>query len=158
MAKGLWPVINVSSVEKSTEFYKGLGLRARIDDMDGLPVGTVDLGESGLIIWGKDNVAPDQAADTRAWLSGELGKGVLFTVGVPNARKTWEKAQAMRVRVDTPLEAQPWGGFGFNIVDLDGYVLNFSDKFPGMSLKPKAKPKPKARSAVGKKKAAGKKR
>jgi uncharacterized glyoxalase superfamily protein PhnB len=164
MAKGLWPVINVSNVEKSVEFYKTLGIKARVDQMamaEGmpkLPVGTIDLGESGIIIWGKHNLGPDQPEDTKAWVSGDLGKGVLFTVGVPNAQKIWANAQKIRAEIDTPLEAQPWGGHGFNLVDPDGYVLNITDKFPGMPA-PKKKAAKKAKAVVRKvKKAVGKKR
>jgi uncharacterized glyoxalase superfamily protein PhnB len=165
MAKGLWPVINVNDVSKSVEFYKRLGLKATEEDADmpgaeGMTFGMLDFGESGIIIWNKHNVPPDQPADTRAWTSGELGKGVLFTVGVPNAKKSWEKAQAMRVTVDTPLEAQPWGGSGFNVVDPDGYVVNVTDKFPDMSPPKKAtrKPAKKAKAAKKATKKSGKRR
>jgi len=131
-------VINVDNVSKSVEFYNNIGVKATEDDaqMPGMPsatVGTINVGDSGIIIWNKHNIPPDQPEDTRAWTSGELGKGVLFTIGVPNAKKVWEKVQKARVEVDTPIEAQPWGGHGFNIVDPDGYVINITDKFPGMT-------------------------
>ncbi|GEM_PF-5654390 len=135
MAKGLWPVINVSDVAKSVEFYKGLGLKARLDKTSMGPemaFGTLDLGDAGIIIWDKHAVPPDQAEDTKAWVTGELGKGVLFTIGVPNAQKAWANAQKIRAEVDVPLEAQPWGGHAFNVVDPDGYVLSITDKFPDM--------------------------
>lgn len=143
-AKGLWTVLNVDNVEKSVEFYKTLGLKVKVEKMDmpGMPpatMGSLDLGNSGLIFWNKHNVPADQPADTKAWVSGELGKGVLFTVGVSDAKKIWANAQKLRAQIDQPLEAQPWGGHGFNFVDNDGYVINVTDKFPGPAPAKKAK-------------------
>lgn len=167
MANGLWPVINVSNVDKSVEFYKSLGLRTRMEHMGPMRWANVDVGDSGLMIWPKDDVAPDQPADTRAWLSGELGKGVLFILGVPNADKTWQKAQAARANVDTPIKEQDWGGKAFNLIDPDGYVICFMDKFPNAPGRKAAKPKPRtsakkkgarARPASGKKRVAAKRR
>lgn len=167
MAKGLWPVINVGSVEKSVEFYKGLGLKTRIEDagmpdLPGVKYGTVDFGESGIIIWDKTAMPSDQPQDTRAWVSGELGKGVVFTIGVANAKRAWEKAQAMRANVDVPFETQSWGGSGFTVVDPDGFVVSITDRFPEMT--PTRKPVRRAAKAVKRtarkvaKKAKGKRR
>lgn len=144
MAKGLWVVLNVDNVEKSAEFYKSLGFKARIEtiDMPGMPaasMGSIDCGGSGLVLWNKNVVPENQPADTKAWVSGELGKGVLFSVGVPNAEKVWAKAQNVRAEVEQPLAKQPWGGQEFTIIDLDGYVINVTDKFPGASPPKKAK-------------------
>lgn len=136
MAKGLWPVINVDNVEKSVEFYKALGLKASAETME-MPgvgkatMGTIEVGDSGIVVWNKNIVPPDQPADTRAWVSGDLGKGVMFSIGVPNAQKLWANAQKIRAEVDQPLEAQPFGGHSFSVIDLDGYVFNVTDKFPG---------------------------
>lgn len=141
MAKGLWVVLNVDNLEKSVEFYKRIGLKARVETQGPMTWGSVNTSsaESGLMLWNKNIVAPGQAEDTRAWLSGDLGKGVLISVGVPNATKLWSKVQAARVTVDQPLRQQEWGGSEFTIVDPDGYVVNFSDKFPSAPKK-KAKP------------------
>lgn len=143
-AKGLWTMLNVDDVARSVAWYKGLGFPARSDPMEipGLPpaqMGVVDLGESGLLFWNKNIVPEGQAPDTKAWVSGELGKGVLLGLGVPNAAKYWANAQKMGAQIDQPLEAQPFGGQQFTIVDLDGYVVNISDKFPGTSPPKKAK-------------------
>ena len=60
--------------------------------------------------------------------------------------------------------SQPWGGYGFNIIDPDGYVVNITDKFPSMSkpkkvkAKPKARPKPTARTVANKKTSAARKK
>lgn len=154
MAKGLWPVLNVANIEKSTEFYKALGFRTKIEEAPGMRWGNLDLGNTGLVFWPKDNVAPGQPADTQAWLSGELGKGVMFTLGVPNAEKTWEKVKSQRFHVDSPLRNQEWGGREFTLVDPDGYVVNITDKFPGAppkkasARKVKAKPKTKAKKTT----------
>jgi catechol 2,3-dioxygenase-like lactoylglutathione lyase family enzyme len=135
MAKGFWVILNVGNVDKSVEFYKGLGLKAARESGDGMEWGTVttSLSDAGIVLWPKSALGPGQAPDTMAWLSGELGKGVLIGLGVPNARKTWERAQASHATIDTPLREQEWGGHEFNVVDPDGYVLNVTDKFPGMT-------------------------
>lgn len=147
MAKGLWVILNVENVDKSLEFYKTLGLKAKRESQGEMAWGTVYAApDAGLVLWNKNVMGPDQPADTRAWLSGELGKGVLVTVGVPNAERVWAKAQAARVTVDQPLRAQEWGGKEFTVVDPDGYVLNVTDRFPG----PASKPARKARKAVKK--------
>lgn len=156
MAKGLWVVLNVENVEKATEFYKALGLNARLEKMDvpgmpSAPVGTVEFADSGFTLWNKHLVPSDQPADTRAWVTGELGKGVLFTVGVPNVQKVWTNAQKLRAQIDQPLDEQPWGGHGFTFVDLDGYVISVSDKFPGASPARKAKKAVKRVAAKAKK-------
>lgn len=162
MAKGLWTVINVDNVEKSVEFYRALGLKARVDDagipgMDGVKIGTLDLGGSGLVIWNKHVVPEDQPEDTQAWVSGDLGKGVLFTLGVPNAQKLWPNVQKIRAEVDQPLEEQPWGGHGFTVVDPDGYVINISDRSPDMTPK-KATKKVAKKTKTAAKKGKGKRR
>jgi catechol 2,3-dioxygenase-like lactoylglutathione lyase family enzyme len=159
MAKGLWVVLNVASVDKSLEFYEGLGLKATREQMGGIEFASVGLGpiEAGIVLWPKDAIAPDQPADTKAWLSGELGKGVLFSFGVPNARKAWEKAGAMRANVETPLREQEWGGWEFTLIDPDGFVVNVTDKFPGPPPA-KKRAKPKARKAVAKKAKGAKRR
>ncbi|HET6404731.1 MAG TPA: VOC family protein [Candidatus Thermoplasmatota archaeon] len=141
MAKGLWVVLNVDNVDKSVEFYKGLGLKAGTESQEGLSWGTVFTSspDAGLILWNKNVVAPAQPEDTRAWLSGELGKGVVVALGVPNAVKLWEKAEAARITIDQPLRAQEWGGHEFTFVDPDGYLVNVTDKFPGAPPKRSAK-------------------
>jgi uncharacterized glyoxalase superfamily protein PhnB len=162
MAKGLWPVLNVDNVEKSVEFYNGIGVKAKVEamEMPGMPsttYGSIELtNDAGIILWNKHNVPPDQPEDTKAWVSGDLGKGVLLTIGVPNAQKAWASAQKIRAEVDTPLEPQPWGGHGFNVVDPDGYVVNVTDKFPGAPPKKataRRAPATKAKGAKGKGKA-----
>lgn len=161
MAKGVWTILNVDNVDKSVEFYKALGLRTKVEPMElpGLPpasMGSIDLGGSGVLFWNKNIVPPDQPANTRAWVSGELGKGVMVVLGVPNAQKLWTNVQRLGVTIELPLREQPWGGREFTFVDNDGYVVNVTDKFPD-APKPKkavkkvtAKAKSTARKVVGK--------
>ena len=158
MAKGLWVVLNVDNVDKSLEFYKAIGLKGAREAQGPMSWGVVRASDdAGLVLWNKNDLAPDQAADTRAWLSGELGKGVVLTLGVPNAARLWEKAQAARVPVDQPLRAQEWGGHEFTVVDPDGYVVNLSDRFPGPSpRRPAAKARKAARKGAAKAKRAAK--
>lgn len=159
MAKGMWVILNVASVQKSVEFYKGLGLKAKTTTQGPMTWGEVATSspDAGLVLVAKDQIAPGQAPDTKEWLSGELGKGVLVAIGVPKAARVHEKAVAMRARLDQPLRDQEWGGQEFTLVDPDGYVVNVTDRFPGPRPARKTKPKPKARRAVAKK-AKGQKR
>lgn len=138
MASGISTMINVSNLEKTVEFYKGLGLRAKVNRMGDMTWGEVWSGSQSLGLADK-NVGP-AAGD--AWLDGELGKGVLLNVFVPDAAKTYAKAKALRAPVEAELDDQPWGGKGFMINDPDGYVLMFSDRDWNA-----AKPKKAARKA-----------
>lgn len=139
MAKGLWVILNVDNVDKSAEFYRSLGFKTDVENMEGIPgvasapMGSVDAGGAGLVLWDKHVVPTNQPEDTRAWVSGELGKGVLLSIGVPNAERIWKNAQKIRAQIEQPLSKQPYGGSEFTFVDLDGYVINVTDKFPGPS-------------------------
>jgi hypothetical protein len=82
------------------------------------------------------------------WASGDVGKGVLVNLGVPNAQKVHAKAKAAGLKVDD-LEPNPWGGHSFNVADPDGYYLSLSDRFwdaggskrkPGKKASKSAKP------------------
>lgn len=145
MAKGLWVLLNVDNVDKSVEFYKSIGFKAKTETMGEWSWGTVPTTspDTGIVLMNKNNIAPGQAADTQAWLSGELGKGVMLTLGVPNVDKAWAKAQDAGATVEQPLRVQEWGGKEFSLLDPDGYVLNFTDRWPGGETKPK-----KAKKAV----------
>lgn len=149
MAKGLWVLLNVDNVDKSIEFYKAIGLKAKSESQGAWSWGTVETAspDTGIVLMNKNDIAPGQAADTRAWLSGELGKGVLLTIGVPNVDKAWAKAQAARATVEQPLREQEWGGKEFSLLDPDGYVLNFTDRWPGQETKPKKAAKKVAKKA-----------
>lgn len=143
MANGIYPLINVSNLDKTLEWYKGIGLKVNREVMGPMEYGNVVSGEGSMLLFPKDGTPTrPQPADTQAWLSGELGKGVMLQIGVPNAKRSWEKAQAMMIDVDEPLTENPWGGFGFRVVDPDGYVVAVSDKFPGVPPKKTAKPAP----------------
>lgn len=151
MASGIFPLLNVSNLEKTVEWYRSLGLKAKIGQEGPMRWGEVTSGNGVLILIWKDMPVENQPADTREWLSGELGKGVIVNVGVANIQKHWALAQAARVDVDMPLTQMPYGGSEFWAVDPDGYVVCLADKFPG-ETKParKAKAKPKARAAKAK--------
>jgi catechol 2,3-dioxygenase-like lactoylglutathione lyase family enzyme len=132
MAKGLWPVLNVENVDKSIEFYKLLGLRAKKETAMDMTWGSVTVSDdAGLTLWNRRQTGPNQdQPDLQSWLSGDLGKGVLVTIGIPNAKKVWDKVSNM-VPVDQALREEPWGGRSFSVVDPDGYVVSLMDKFPG---------------------------
>ena len=140
MAKGLWVVLNVDNVDKSVEFYKTLGLKAGTETQGDMTWGYVNASDdAGFVLWNKHVIGPNQdAAEVRAWVSGELGKGVLLNLGVPNAQKLWDRVQG-KVTIDQPIYEEPWGGKTFMVLDPDGFVISVSDKFPGASTPRKAK-------------------
>jgi uncharacterized glyoxalase superfamily protein PhnB len=137
LAKGLWVLLNVDNVDKSLEFYKGIGFRTRRESHEEWSWGTVHTSseDTGIVLMSKHTIAPGQAADTAAWLSGELGKGVLVSLGVSNVDKVWAKAQAFGATVEQPLREQEWGGKEFTLLDPDGYVVNVTDRWPGAEPK-----------------------
>ena len=72
MANGLWVVLNVASIEKSVEFYKGLGLRASTQKQGPMRWGIVDAKDSGIILWDKNELGPDQPAQETAVTVGRV--------------------------------------------------------------------------------------
>lgn len=137
LAKGIHPLINVSNLDKSLEFYKGIGLKTSKETAGDMTWGSVSSGDASLMLYPKAVLAPHQPADTHAWLSGDLGKGVVISVGVPNATKLFEKAKSFGATIDQPLNDAPWGGKEFMVNDPDGYVIAFQDKFPAGARKTK---------------------
>lgn len=151
MAHGVYPLLNVADLDRSLAFYKGLGLRA---SMTSMPMGettmrwvTVTAGEDhALRIFQRDFEGADP--EDVAWASGEVGKGVLLNIGVPNARRAYEKAKALGVAKGVALEPNPWGGSAFMLADPDGYYLMITDRFPD------AEPRRPAKRAATKRKPA----
>lgn len=138
MANGIFTVLNVSNVDKSLEFYKMLGLKTSKSTMPTMTWGNVFSGAGSIMLYPKNDIAPNQAPDTRAWVSGDLGKGVVVTIGVPNATKTYEKARSFGAEIDEQLVDAPWGGKQFMVIDPDGYVVQLVDKpFPANPGAPK---------------------
>lgn len=159
MASGIFPLLNVSNLDKTVEWYRNLGLKAQKGSEGGMEWATVEAGGNPLVLFPKDASVENQPPDTQAWLSGELGKGVLINIGVADARKVWAKAQLARMDVDLPLTEMPYGGREFWLVDPDGYVIVIADKFPGDGEKKKSVKPAKRAKATGKRgKAAGAKR
>ncbi|HWG90062.1 MAG TPA: VOC family protein [Candidatus Thermoplasmatota archaeon] len=156
MASGIHPLLNVSDIDRTIAFYKGLGLRTKKDSMGQMTWAMVESGEGRMLFFPKDG-NPDLSAEDREWLAGPIGRGVLINIGVPKAARAFEKAQALGATIDYPLSDNPWGGQGFTLVDPDGYVVHLSDRFPGNSFRREA---PATRAAAKKapaKKAAVKK-
>jgi catechol 2,3-dioxygenase-like lactoylglutathione lyase family enzyme len=132
MTTGVFPLINVSNLDKSMEFYKGIGLRTRMQSAGPMRWGEVVSGTGSIVVVPKDMAGiPQQPPDTAEWLSGELGKGVMINVGVTNTLKHWKMAQDIRATIDQEYQPEPWGGHSFCVVDPDGYVIGISDQFPG---------------------------
>lgn len=154
MANGIYNILNVENVDKSREFYKALGFKTAIEEM---PMGPDTMMRWATVHAGKDHSMmimarnfPGADPEDVAWASGEVGKGILVNVGVPNATKTFENAKRLGVTRGVQLESNPWGGKGFMIADPDGYYLMITDKFPGPAPKAKKSAAKTAKKAKGK--------
>lgn len=155
MTKGLYVALNVGSIEKSLAHYKALGFKARMERMGPMQWGSVDLAkDAGIVLFPKD--APDVPPENLAWLDAPLGRGVVLTVGVPDAEKVWKKATAAGLKVDQELQPNPWGGLTCQFEDPDGYILGVMDRFPGEPGPRRARAKKPAK-AKGKAKAPARK-
>lgn len=157
--KGLWIVLNVDDVDRSLAFYKLLGLKARRSEMGGMAWGEVPVVEDGgFILWNKNAVGSGQdEAAVRAWVTGELGKGVMLNVGVASAARVWPKVEG-KVAVEQALtDDEMSGGKTFTVLDPDGYVVCVMDKWPGEPAKKKASAK-RAKGAAKKAKGAAARR
>ena len=151
MVNGIFPLVNVDNLDKSIEFYKALGLKTSKVTMGPMTWANVNSGDATLMLFPKHEIAPDQPADTRAWLSGELGKGVVIQMGVPNAQKTYEKAKSNGFTIDETIRDAEWGGKMFMVNDPDGYEIAIVDRLPNVkkattTRRPKANASAKSKS------------
>ena len=152
MAHGVYPILNVADLDRSRAFYKGLGLKVAEDAM---PMGP-DFTMRWITVTAGDDHAfrlfprefPGADPEDVAWASGDVGKGVLVNVGVPNAARTHAKAEESGAD-PAPLEPNPWGGHAFMLRDPDGYYLMVTDKWP-------TPPKPRKRTGAAAKRGARK--
>lgn len=164
MAHGVYVVLNVSDLDRSHAFYKGLGLPVRVESM---PMGPDFTMRWVVVEAGRDHAFrlflrdfPGADPEDVAWASGEVGKGVLLNVGVPDARKTFAAANASGAPIEYPLEENPWGGHAFMVRDPDGYVVMLTDSFPpekGAKAAKRAATKKATKSARAKRPGAAKK-
>ena len=151
MANRIFNILNVSDLDKSFAFYKGLGLKTTEESMPMSPefsmrFATVSAGkEHSMMLFARDFPGADPA--DVAWASGDVGKGILVNVGVPNAAKTHAAAKASGAKPGG-LQPNPWGGQAFTVADPDGYFLMITDKFPAPA--PKRAKKSAARKAAKK--------
>lgn len=133
MASGIFVILNVDNIDKSLEFYRGLGLKAKIESQEMGAMGTMRWvtvasgAEHTMMLFNRNFEGADP--EDVAWASGNVGKGVLINVGVANAAKAHEAAKKLGAEVED-LTPNPWGGQSFNVADPDGYYLNLSDRFP----------------------------
>lgn len=118
--------LNVKDIEKSLEFYKGLGFKVdalhRGHDKDG-PVRYADLSYQGAEL-GLGHIAINDDPEFRAWVGTPLGAGVLVYFSVPDVDRVFEKAKAVGAVIEYEPEDRSYGRvLGLN--DPDGYVLTF---------------------------------
>ncbi|HLE97988.1 MAG TPA: VOC family protein [Candidatus Thermoplasmatota archaeon] len=148
MAATLGVVLNVGNVDKSVELYKLLGLRFRREAFEGVGFAVADIGGATLTIF--PNESPWLDADDRAWMRGDLGKGVLVGIETKDVRKIWGKVERSGWEIDQALGAQVGMENMFMIVDPDGYVVSVSEPFRQAKQKPAAKKRKPARAKAGK--------
>lgn len=149
MANGILNILNVADLQRTFAFYKGLGLRTSKASMDmgGTPMSWVNVTsgpQHAMMFFERDFEGADP--EDVKWASGEVGKGVLVNVGVPNAKKTHAAAKALGAK-PTDLTPNPWGGQSFQVADPDGYYLMLTDKFPAAPRRAKKAAKKSAKAA-----------
>ncbi len=125
MAK-LSAFLNVRDIQTSLDWYTGLGFQEleRVEDEDGLHY--VDLELDGCVI-GLGAIDSNDDPGFQAWVSGELGRGVIFYVELPTDEEVdqaFEQAQSIGAKVEFEPTDRPYGRL-FMLNDPDGYSISF---------------------------------
>jgi len=114
--------LNVRNLEKSVEFYEGLGFRVDSesrDDRGALTYVDLQLGGAELSL---GQVLSDADDEYTRWVSGELGAGVILYFTVPDVDAVHDRARRIRATIEVPLRDRSYGR-AFNLNDPDGYVV-----------------------------------
>ena len=158
--------LNVTNIEKSLEFYRGLGFRVdKAYERDGL-VTYADLTFDGAD-FGLGHIASNDDPAFRQWVSTPLGAGVVVYFTVPDVDKVYEAARRTGATIEAELEDRSYGRV-FTLNDPDGYTLTFlqEPKPTRTSKRPPAKAqrgrgearKPAAKAKAGAKRTAARRR
>lgn len=144
--------LNVTDIQRSLDFYRGLGFRVvkAWKDDEG-EVAWADLNLLGADL-GLGHIPSNDDASFREWVSTPLGAGVIVYFSVSNAQRHWERAQQAGATVEMPLTQRPYGKM-FTLNDPDGYTVSFIEE-PKPARK---KPQPRSGAKTRQKKAGAKK-
>jgi len=139
--------LNVTSIEKSLEFYRNIGFRvARTYKDDNGKVAWADLSLQGAE-FGLGHIPSNDDPGFRQWVSTPLGAGVIVYFTVPNVDRYHKLAQTARATIEMPLTDRPYGRM-FTLNDPDGYTISFLQELA--AKKPATKTAKKATSAKAK--------
>ncbi len=126
-------MLNVKDVERSLKFYRSLGFDTRWEDKgdDGrLNYAGVGIGEAVIALGRIPTDRRGMAKDYADWISAPLGAGVMITLELDAVEEIYDRAQAAKAPIDSPLSERLYGT-AFMVNDPDGYVVRF--------LRPKGK-------------------
>ena len=153
MAASCSVFLNVKDIDRSVEFYKGLGFKVDNLHRDRETGATryADLSFQGAEL-GLGHIAVNDDPEFRAWVGTPLGAGVMVYFSVPNVDRVFEKAKAQRAVIEHEPQDRSYGRV-FILNDPDGYVVSFI-KEPSKRAAPVKAAATKAKKAV--KKAAAK--
>jgi catechol 2,3-dioxygenase-like lactoylglutathione lyase family enzyme len=123
-------MFNVRDVDRSVEFYRGLGftLRWAWKGEDG-KLGYAGVGIGGAVIaLGRiledDGTPSGEYSDYQGWVRGPLGGGVIVNVELRSVDRVYARARKSKARIESRIRNWPYGR-AFTINDPDGYVVKF---------------------------------
>lgn len=126
--------LNVSSIEKSLEFYRNIGFRvAKSYKDDNGKVAWADLSLQGADL-GLGHIASNDEPSFRQWVGTPLGAGVIIYFNVPNVDRYFKLAKDARATIEMPLTDRPYGRM-FTLNDPDGYTITFIREPPASRKK-----------------------
>lgn len=115
--------LNVSDIQTSVKFYEQLGfeLTDSHEHEGELAYATLEMDGAVLEL---GNIHANQDPDFQAWVSGELGAGVMFYLNVEDPDTIHERAVDAGAVIEHPPEDRPYGRT-FMLNDPDGYAIGF---------------------------------
>lgn len=120
-------MLNVKDVERSVNFYIGLGFDSRWEtkgDDTHLDYAGVGIGDAVIALGRIPKDLRGMAKDYSDWVSSPLGAGVMVTVELDGVEAIYELAKNARAPIDSPISERPYGT-AFIVNDPDGYVVRF---------------------------------
>lgn len=147
MPTSLSVFLNVSDIERSLAWYRGLGFKPSHLTADGEGrVLYADLSFKGAEI-GLGHIPANDDPEFRQWVGTPLGAGVLIYFTTTNVDALYEKAKKLKATVEVKPETRSYGRV-LTLNDPDGYCIVFIDETK--------KKKPATKKAAAKKTAAKK--
>ena len=127
LAKGLTPILNVSNIQESFEWFEKLGWKKAWDWGDPPSFGGVCSGECEIFLCengqggrGKSPLKTTRGPDDAA------NKGVWMSLWVDNVDTIYEHCLAHGIEVTWPPTDEPWGVREMHVRHPDGHVFRIS--------------------------------